>query len=128
MAVRKTSLICILALTGCLPLTGAAAPASSPDPAPTAAEAVPMEPEADPVNRITMARFARSFGRLTRDIPPEQLIEDPAGSLDADALRSALSESGLERRDWDELLKRMRDDEDFRDRVETLSASYRLGH
>lgn len=128
MAVRKTSLTCIFVLAGWLSLPAAASPESSPEPAPSAEEAVPMEPAADPVDRITMARFARTFGRLTRDIEPEQLIEDPDDSLASDDLRRALSESGLERRDWNDLIEKMREDEDFRDRVETLSASYRLGH
>ena len=128
MAVRKTSITCILLLTGWLSASVAATEAASPDPGPTTGGATIAEPESDPVNRITMARFARAFGLLTRDIDPGRLIEDPDAGADAGTLRRTLSESGLERRDWDELLERMREDEAFRDRVETLSASYRLGH
>lgn len=125
MADRTTPITCTLLLAGllCAPTIGLAAPSES---ANTRADLT--EPEADPVNRITMARFARAFGVLTRDTAPEALLEDPDARPDDDALRRALSESGLERRDWDDLLQRMREDEDFRERVETLSASYRLGH
>lgn len=125
MADRKTPLTCTLLLAGLLCAPGVVT-AASPDPATDGTTMA--EPDADPVNRITMARFARAFGVLTRDTPPETLLEDPDASPSADALRKALSESGLERRDWDDLLKRMREDTDFRERVETLSASYRLGH
>jgi hypothetical protein len=128
MAVPKTPLARVFLLAGWLALPGAAIAADAPDPAPAADEATPVQPEPDPVNRITMARFARAFGLLTRDTPPEELVEEPYAEIDADTLRRTLAESGLERRDWDEMLERMRDDESFRERVETLSASYRLGH
>ena len=128
MAVRKTSLTSILLLTGWLSVPAMAADErTSSDADQGSSEAPTVEPATDSVNRITMARFARAFGVLTRDTPPEELVGEQDVELDADALRKALAESGLERRDWDELLQRMREDQDFRKRVETLSASYRLG-
>lgn len=75
--------------------------------------------------RVVMVRFARAFGRLSREHEPEALIHEDA--VDGEALRSELNENGLEEEHWHSMLAAMRDNEEFRNRVETLSSVYRLG-
>lgn len=75
--------------------------------------------------RVVMVRFARAFGRLSRDHEPDALIHEDA--VDEEALRSELAENRLDEEHWHSMLAAMRENEAFRNRVETLSSVYRLG-
>lgn len=88
--------------------------------------AVPPAPMPD---RIKSIRFARAFGRLSRNVDPETLVfgdSSDASLPDPEEVRQEVEASGLEVADWLRLLERMRDDEDFRRRIERQSRSHRL--
>ena len=76
--------------------------------------------------RIVMMRFARAFGRLSREHDPDLIINGEA-DVAAERLEAELEEDGLQIDDWNAMLTAMRENDDFRNRVENLSSVYRLG-